>query len=113
MVAATEAPIQSVVGSTAPIGPVAERSGVLNASMILKARVSSHSPADQRPIIAVFQTSATAAEAASPSQLIGLRSIIGSRPPPARRSAMKEIPVVDAGREIGVGTHRRPVCPVR
>src|SRR4051794_34789945 len=110
MVPATEAPIHSVVGSTAPIGPEADRSGVVNASMILKARVSSHSPADQTPIMAAFQTSATAAEAASPSQLIGLRSIIGSRPPPASGSAMTQIPVTDAEREIGVRPHRRRLC---
>src|SRR5215218_9351028 len=78
--------------------------------MILKARVSSHSPADQRPIMAAFQTSATAAEAASPSQLIGLRSIIGNRRPPANESAMTEIPVTDVEREIGVGPHRRRLC---
>src|SRR4051794_3838461 len=106
MMPATEAPIHSVVGSTAPIGPAADRSGVVNASMILKARVSSHSPADQRPIMAAFQASATAADAASPSQLIGLRSIMGSSSPPASRSAMTEIPVTDADREIGVGPDR-------
>src|SRR4051794_24450481 len=106
MVPAIEAPIHSVVGNTAPMGPWADRSGVVNASMILKARVSSHSPADQRPIIAAFQASATAADAASPSQLIGLRSIIGSRPPAASTSAMTEIPVTDADREIGVGPDR-------
>src|SRR3954447_10489167 len=78
--------------------------------MTLKARVSSHSPADQRPIMAAFQTSATAAEAASPSQLIGLRSIIGSRPPPASGSAMTEIPVTDAEREISVRPHRGGRC---
>src|SRR3954452_15204879 len=102
----TEAPIHSVVGSTAPIGPEADRSGVVNASMILKARVSSHSPADHRPLMPASQTSATAAEAASPSQSIGLRSIIGSSPPPASGSAMTQIPVTDAEREIGVGPHR-------
>src|SRR3954452_18509836 len=74
--------------------------------MILKARVSGHSPADQRPIIAAFQASATAADAASPSQLIGLRSIIGSSPPAAGASAMTEVPVTDANREIGVGPDR-------
>src|SRR3982750_1518541 len=104
MITATDAPIHSVVGSTAPIGPSAERSGVVNASMILNARVSSHSPADQRPIMAAFQA-ATAAEAASPSQLIGLRSIIGSRRPAASKSAMTQIPVAGADREIGVGPH--------
>src|SRR3954468_21583491 len=78
--------------------------------MTLKARVSSHSPADQRPIMAAFQTSATAAEAASPSQSIGLRSIIGSSPPAASGSAMTEIPVTDAEREIGVGPHRGGLC---
>ena len=62
MITASAAPSHSVVGSTAPIGPLADRSGVVNASMIWNASLSSHSAADHRPVIAAFHTSPTAAE---------------------------------------------------
>src|SRR3712207_3857204 len=67
--------------------------------MTLKARVSSHRPADQTLTIADFHTSAAAADAASPSQLIGFRST-------ARTSSlMPQLAVADADGEVGARPH--------
>ena len=79
MIPARVAPIHRVVGSTAPSGPPADRSGVVKASMNAKVTFSSHSPADHSPIIADVHTSPTTAEAASPSQFSGFQSNVGSR----------------------------------
>ena len=97
MISAMVSPIPKVYGYTEPIGPPADRSGVVAASTPRKAVLSTHRPDDQEATIAEVQASPTASEAASPSHSSGLRVNQGARSgviaapgsqPRARRSSL-------------------------
>src|SRR5688500_20227734 len=70
-----------VTGYIAASGPLADRSGVVRASITEKARPSSHSPASHSESIAMVHTSATTAPAASPMTQNGLIGRHGREPP--------------------------------
>src|ERR1035437_4367383 len=63
-----------VYGRIARSGPVADRSGLLKASMTRNETASAHMAADHSATMAPFHPSAVATAAASPSHFIGLKS---------------------------------------